>query len=114
MNLREHIASWLRPAAYLGNNTISLVGAVITTSSAITLIGFWAFDLFGGGSVNPYLGLILLLILPAVFLLGLILMPIGILVRRHELARSGEIPTYIPKLTSPGRFSGKRPCGWPD
>jgi hypothetical protein len=98
MKPREHIASWLRPAAYLGNNTISLVGAVVTTSSAITLIGFWAFDLFGGGSVNPYLGLILLLILPAVFLLGLILMPIGILLRRHELARSGEIPHVYPKI----------------
>ncbi|MGD0962496.1 MAG: NapC/NirT family cytochrome c [Candidatus Acidiferrales bacterium] len=98
MNVREYIASWFRPAAYLGNNTISLAGAVITTTSAITLLGFWALELFGGGSANPYLGLILLLILPGAFVLGLILMPIGVLLRRHELARAGEIPHVYPQI----------------
>ncbi len=98
MKLGEHLAGWVRPVAYFGNNAISLAGAVITTSSAITLIGFWAFDLFGRGSVNPYLGLLLLLILPGIFVLGLILIPIGVLLRRHELARAGEIPHVYPKI----------------
>ena len=66
MKLPKGAELWFRPAAYLGNNFISILGAVITTSSALTLIGFWAIDLMGGGNVHPYIGVLLFLILPGV------------------------------------------------
>ena len=65
------------PSRVLGTNPITLAGAVLTTSSAITLIIFWIFSVFLGGSVNPYLGVLLFLILPGVFVFGLVLIPVG-------------------------------------
>jgi hypothetical protein len=98
MSLRERIAPLFRPAVYLGQNSLTLTGAVLTTSSAITLIGFWVFDIVTGGSVHPYVGLIFFLILPAVFVFGLLLIPIGVFWRRHKLAASGELPQIYPQV----------------
>jgi hypothetical protein len=50
---------------------------VLTTSSAITLIGFWMYDFMLPGSPHPYVGILLFLILPGVFVLDLILIPVG-------------------------------------
>ncbi len=59
---------WLRPFFFYGNNWLSLLGAAVTTASAVVLIGFWVVSVFGhGGSSNPYVGIILFLLLPAVF-----------------------------------------------
>ena len=77
--------SWLRPALFFGNNPISLAGGAITTASGITMISYWLAELAGQLSDNPYLGIIFFLILPALFLLGLALIPIGIFLRRRKL-----------------------------
>jgi len=98
MDSRERIASWFRPAAYLGRNRLTLAGAVLTTSSAITLIGFWLFDIVSGGTIHPYVGLIFFLILPGVFIVGLILMPIGALWRRLRLSRERRLPLKYPQV----------------
>lgn len=91
--------NWLRPFFFYGNNTISLFGGAITTASAIVLIAFWVVDIFGhGGSANPYLGIIFELILPGLFVLGLILIPIGILLRRQRLKAAGQIPSVYPDI----------------
>ena len=45
MMSRERIRAWIRPAAYLGRHPLSLAGAVLSTSSAITLLVFWAFQI---------------------------------------------------------------------
>jgi hypothetical protein len=49
---------------------------VLTTSSAITLLGFWMYDFMLPGPPHPYVGILLFLILPGVFVLGLILMDV--------------------------------------
>ena len=55
----------------------SFQSVAITSASALTLIGFWVVDVFGhGGSSNPYLGIIFDLCLPALFVLGLLLIPL--------------------------------------
>lgn len=90
---------WLRPALFFGNNLLSLLGGAITSASAFVLIGFWLIDAFGhGGSQNPYLGIILDFFLPALFLLGLILIPIGMLLRRARLRRAGQLPAAYPRV----------------
>jgi len=92
--------NWLRPFFFYGNNAISLIGGAITTASAIVLIAFWVIDFFGhGGSHNPYLGIIFELILPALFVLGLLLIPIGILLRRRRLKAAGQVPPVFPQLS---------------
>ena len=74
--LREN---WIRPALFFGNNPISLLGGAITTASGVTMIGYWLVELVARPNSNPYTGIIFFLILPALFVLGLLLIPIGVL-----------------------------------
>jgi NapC/NirT cytochrome c family, N-terminal region len=96
--LREQIALWFRPAVFLGHNFATLAGAVLTTSSALTLLAFWALLIVHGGPVHPYTGIIFFLILPGVFAAGLVLMPLGVFWRRYRLRKSGLLPTVYPKI----------------
>ena len=93
--LREH---WLRPALFFGNNPVSLAGGAITTASAVTMVAYWLVELFGVAGQNPYLGIIFLFILPALFVLGLVLIPIGVYQRRKKLLAAGAIPSVYPKI----------------
>jgi len=90
--------SWVRPALFFGNNPISLAGGAITTASGATMVGYWLVEIFGRLKDNPYLGLIFFLILPALFIGGLILIPIGVFLRRRKLQKAGQIPAEFPKI----------------
>jgi len=98
MTFRATIRGWLRLLYFLGQNALSLVGAVLTTSSAVTLIAFWFYDFFLPGPPHPYIGILLFLILPGIFILGLVLMPIGILLRRHQLRAQGKLLDIYPEI----------------
>ena len=71
---------------------------VVTTSSALTLIGFWIYDFVLPGPPHPYVGILIFLILPALFVLALLLIPIGMLLRRRKLLRAGELPEVYPEI----------------
>ncbi len=91
--------NWLRPALFFGNNPISLAGGAITTASGITMISYWVVEIvFRRVSDNPYLGIIFFLIVPALFVLGLALIPVGIYLRRRELQQAGQIPAEFPRV----------------
>ena len=98
MNLRDRIREWSQPIYFLGQNPVTLTGAVITTSTALTTIAFWFYDMFLPGPPHPYIGLLIFLILPGIFVLGLLLIPIGIGLRRRSLARSGTLPGAFPAI----------------
>jgi NapC/NirT cytochrome c family protein len=98
MTLRETIRSWLRLLYFLGQNPISFIGAVLTTTGAITLIAFWFYDFLLPGPPHPYIGILLFLILPGVFVLGLLLIPVGILLRRRRLQARGELRETYPAV----------------
>ena len=89
----------LRPVLFYGNNPLSLLGGALTSASALVLIGFWVVSIFGhGGSANPYIGLIFDLFLPGLFVLGLVLIPIGMGLRRRSLVARGEVPSVYPQI----------------
>jgi nitrate/TMAO reductase-like tetraheme cytochrome c subunit len=91
--------NWIRPVLFFGNNPVSLVGGAITSASAMTLLGFWVVAVVGhGGSNNPYLGIIFDLCLPAVFLFGLALIPVGIWFRHRKLKAAGQVPSVFPTI----------------
>ena len=90
--------SWLRPLVFLGDNRITLMGAALTTASALTMVGFWALEFLQFRTVHPYAGIVLFLVLPAVFVLGLVLMPLGGLLRRRRLLATGGLPAVYPKV----------------
>ena len=89
----------LRGLLFLGTNRVTLIGAILTTSSALTLLAFWAMEVTSSHPTHPYAGILLFLILPAVFVFGLVLMPIGILWRRRALRARGRAAHRLP----PGR-----------
>jgi hypothetical protein len=98
MSPQNTVRDWARLIYHLSQNTLSLIGVVLTTSSAITLIGFWMYDFMLPGPPHPYVGILLFLILPGVFVLGLILIPVGIVRRRRQLRLAGELPSVYPAI----------------
>jgi nitrate/TMAO reductase-like tetraheme cytochrome c subunit len=90
---------WVLPFFFLGENTISLIGGALASASAFVMAGFWMVDILGhGGSTNPYIGLITFLFLPGIFILGLILIPIGIAIQRKKLLAEGVLPSIYPDI----------------
>jgi nitrate/TMAO reductase-like tetraheme cytochrome c subunit len=96
--LQRFRENWVRPALFFGNNPISLAGGAITSAAGVTMIGYWLVEIFGRANDNPYLGIIFFLILPALFVLGLLLIPIGVFIRRRKLQQAGQIPAEFPKI----------------
>jgi hypothetical protein len=98
MKLRESARERFQPIYFLGQNPITLTGAVVTTSTALTTIAFWFYDIFLPGPPHPYIGILVFLILPGIFVLGLLLIPLGIWLRRRNLRRSGQLPGIYPAI----------------
>ena len=96
--MKDFAKNWLRPIVYLGQNPLSILGAVLTTSSALTLAGFWVFELLQTRPLPAYAGIVLYLILPGVFVAGLLLMPAGALLQRRKLKRAGKLPREYPRI----------------
>ncbi len=68
------------------NNATSVIGAVLTTVSTVVFLVFFGLDLFGFHA-NPYLGILFFLVLPAAFVFGLLLIPLGIVRERRRRMR---------------------------
>jgi hypothetical protein len=96
--LSGRLSGWARPLFYLAHNGLTFTGAVLTTSAAVTLLLFWAREAFGGGPSHPYAGILFFLVLPALFVTGLALMPIGVMLRRRRLRARGELPDVYPRI----------------
>jgi len=91
---------WLRPFFFYGNNRTSLIGGAVTTASALVLIGYWVVSAFGrSGSSNPYIGIIFDLLLPGLFVFGLVLIALGIVVRQAHLKATGKVPAFFPEIS---------------
>src|SRR6185295_494141 len=89
---------WLSPVVYLSNNWISLLGVIVVTSATILWL-FWLPTTWRGQADNPYLGIVIYLLLPGVFFSGLILIPLGIVWQRRRKRASGELPESFPPLS---------------
>jgi hypothetical protein len=90
--LREVAASLIRPVVYLSANLISRTGVVLTSTSAITLLLAYTFRY----QPHPYVGILLFLILPAIFVAGLMLIPFGIYRQFRKERRLGVLPVAYP------------------
>lgn len=79
----------------LPRNPVSLVGVLLTTLGAVLFLIFFLADAFGLHS-NPYMGIVFFIVLPSIFVLGLLLIPIGSWLHRRRLA-AGK-PDVWPKI----------------
>ena len=98
MGALQRLRDGARLFFHLGNDKTSLLGVALTTASALTLLWFWLLEITSPHPVHPYVGIALFLILPALFVLGLLLIPVGIFWRRRSLARSGQAPAEYPRV----------------
>jgi len=96
---RERFSLWIRPILALGDNLVTLFGAGLTTASGLTMVGFWGLELLAGRSVPPYAGIILYLILPGVFVAGLLLIPAGALWKRFRTRKPDQPVPVLPRLS---------------
>jgi hypothetical protein len=75
--------------ASMTRNALSLIGSAIAVSALVLIGSLFAMELWGfeGG---PYLGILTYLILPMIFVIGLILIPIGAVLYRRKLRRNTD------------------------
>ncbi len=76
---------------------VTLVGVVITTVAAVAFLTLVAADMFGMFT-NPYAGLVIFIAVPALFVLGLLLIPMGIWLQRRALRRDPSASTDWPVI----------------
>lgn len=95
--LWEIVTQPIRPVVYLSANITSRTGVVLTTTSAVTLLLTYAFQLFGYAP-NPYTGILIFLILPGVFVAGLVLIPLGVYRQFRREKRLGLLPVAYPAV----------------
>ena len=68
---------------------VSILGVALTTLSAVLFLLVFIADLFGLHT-NPYMGIVFFLIFPAFFVLGLLLIPLGIYLDRRRRQKGLE------------------------
>jgi hypothetical protein len=78
------------------SHPVTILGAGLATIGAVVFLVVFALDLFGFHT-NPYIGILFFLVLPAIFLAGLALVPLGIWLNRRR-ARSGRAPARWPAI----------------
>jgi nitrate/TMAO reductase-like tetraheme cytochrome c subunit len=81
-------------------NGVSLTGAALTTAAAILFISLFVGESLGLGG-GPYLGILTFVVFPAIFVLGLALIPVGIAWQRRSARRAasrGEPASLLPVI----------------
>jgi hypothetical protein len=71
--------------AFLTSNWLSVLGATLVTVAGCSWLLILTLHM-GARASNPYLGILLFLVLPAVFFAGLALIPLGALLARRRIA----------------------------
>ncbi len=72
---------------------LSLIGAGLVVLSGVSILFLFLIEAITGRS-NPYLGIFTYMVYPALLLVGLILVPAGIILERRRRVRLGDLPRY--------------------
>ena len=76
----------------LPRHPLSVAGALLATIGALLFLIVFFLDLFGLHT-NPYMGIVFFIVLPAIFVVGLILIPIGVW-RERRLRLAGQTSAF--------------------
>jgi NapC/NirT cytochrome c family, N-terminal region len=74
----------------LVRHPLAIAGALITTASAVAFIAL-LIGMFLGLFENPYGGIVVFVLFPALFVIGLALMPLGMWLQRRKLLQHPEL-----------------------
>ncbi len=94
---RNGLKGWSAPYVYFSSNWVSRAGVVMATTGAI----LWFILLpviLRGFTGAPYAGILTFIALPTIFFGGLILIPVGILLRKRREHQRGLYPANFPPL----------------
>ncbi len=91
------LRAWLSPYVYLSGNWISRIGVVLVTTGTVLWLSLLPVIL-RGFTENPYAGILTFMGLPALFFGGLILIPVGIVLRARRERHKGVYPSDFPPL----------------
>jgi len=69
----------------LASHWLSMLGAALVTLAGFSWLFVLPLNIRGGGVNNPYIGLLVFIAIPIVFLAGLVLIPIGIALARRKV-----------------------------
>ncbi len=81
----------------LARHPLAIVGAIITTASAVVFITL-TIAMLAGMFTNPYAGLVIFIAIPALFVIGLLLIPAGMWLERRKRLRNPAAPTDWPVI----------------
>jgi ABC-type glycerol-3-phosphate transport system permease component len=79
---------------------LSLVGTIIAIAALLLMVMLVAIE-FSGFKGGPYLGILTYMILPMVLVAGLLMIPVGVILRRRADARASaahEAPGRLPVI----------------
>lgn len=94
---RNGWGKWLSPYVYLSSNWLSRIGVVLVTTGAVLWFIFLPVIL-SGFTNSPYAGILTFMGLPTLFFGGLILIPLGIVLRSRRERHKGIYPSNFPPL----------------
>jgi len=83
-------AKIVRPAIWMTGNPVGFIGITLALASGIAMVGYWIATSLHRVHSNPYVNIIHFLVLPVVFLLGLILAPAGLFLKASRKSWTGE------------------------
>lgn len=80
----------------LVHNSVSYLGAAIAALALILFVFLFVLHSFTGAAQAPYAGLLIFIFVPAILILGLLLIPLGMLIERRHQRRTGvrSIPRF--------------------
>jgi hypothetical protein len=82
----------------ISRNLVSFVGLLAALSSAVLILTLLALEL-AGIPINPYVGILVYLILPVILIVGLLLVPVGLALEKKGLQkREGAAGPALPKI----------------
>ncbi|MCL4371577.1 MAG: NapC/NirT family cytochrome c [Chloroflexi bacterium] len=85
-----------RRISWLIHNPVTYAGAILAASSFIIIVFLLLFELVGG-KVTTYLGVLVFVLMPTTFVVGLILIPVGMIwTRQHPPAAEAVLPGMRP------------------
>ena len=74
-------------------NPIAAVGVALTTAAGLLFVFLFGLQLFGFLD-NPYAGIVVYVMVPAIFIVGLLLIPVGTSIERRRASQGLPAPAW--------------------